>query len=86
MQTIGVGCRGGVRRHLGRGHRGGRGLMQGSQWRVEGDAMRSSVGRWHRVRRIHEDVLGGGGGGASRRSSAPSGLVRVCGVGCVAAW
>jgi hypothetical protein len=48
--------------------------------------MRSSVGRWHRVRRIQEEGLGGGGGGASRRSSAPSGRLVFVGWGvCVGA-
>jgi hypothetical protein len=43
--------------------------------------MWSSVGRWHRVRRIQEEGLGGGGGGASRRSSAPSGRLGFVGWG-----
>jgi hypothetical protein len=43
--------------------------------------MRSSVGLWHRVRRIQEEGLGGGGGGASRRSSAPSGRLGFVGWG-----
>jgi hypothetical protein len=43
--------------------------------------MRSSVGRWHRVRRIQEEGLGGGGDGASRRSSAPSGRLGFVGWG-----
>jgi hypothetical protein len=75
-QTIGVGRERGVRSHVaGRGRRGGRGLTQGMQCRLGDDGsrtMRSRVGRWHRVRRIHEEGRGDGGGGASRRSSAPS--------------
>jgi hypothetical protein len=43
--------------------------------------MRSSIGRWHRVRQIQEEGLGGGGSGGSRRSSAPSGRLGFVGWG-----